>query len=71
MAPGDDDPGLGCGDLRPCPGRPALAYEYIKVGDEATLVRTITEAHIVNYAGITVLISRDQGLRAASRKPIT
>jgi hypothetical protein len=48
-----------------------LAYEYIKVGDEATLARTITEAHIVNYAGITVLISRDQGLRAASRKPIT
>ena len=30
-----------------------LAYEYIKVGDEASLARTITEAHIVNYAGIT------------------
>jgi 3-hydroxybutyryl-CoA dehydratase len=30
-----------------------LAYEYIKVGDEATLARTITETHIVNYAGIT------------------
>ena len=30
-----------------------LAYEYIKVGDEASLARTITEAHVVNYAGIT------------------
>ena len=30
-----------------------LAYENIKIGDEATLARTITEAHIVNYAGIT------------------
>jgi 3-hydroxybutyryl-CoA dehydratase len=30
-----------------------LAYEYIKIGDEASLARTITEAHIVNYAGIT------------------
>ncbi len=30
-----------------------LAYEYIKVGDEASLTRTITEAHIVNYAGVT------------------
>jgi 3-hydroxybutyryl-CoA dehydratase len=30
-----------------------LAYEYIKVGDEASLARTITEAHIVNFAGIT------------------
>jgi 3-hydroxybutyryl-CoA dehydratase len=30
-----------------------LAYESIKVGDEASLARTITEAHIVNYAGIT------------------
>ena len=30
-----------------------LAYEDIKVGDEASLTRTITEAHIVNYAGLT------------------
>jgi 3-hydroxybutyryl-CoA dehydratase len=30
-----------------------LAYENIKIGDEASLARTITEAHIVNYAGIT------------------
>ena len=30
-----------------------LAYESIKIGDEASLARTITEAHIVNYAGIT------------------
>lgn len=30
-----------------------LAYESIKIGDEASLSRTITEAHIVNYAGIT------------------
>jgi 3-hydroxybutyryl-CoA dehydratase len=30
-----------------------LAYEYIKVGHEASLARTITETHIVNYAGIT------------------
>jgi len=32
---------------------PELAYGEIKVGDEASLSRTITEAHIVNYAGIT------------------
>ena len=30
-----------------------LAYEHIKVGDEASLARTITETHIVNYAGLT------------------
>jgi len=30
-----------------------LAYESIKVGDEASLARTITEAHIVNFAGVT------------------
>jgi len=30
-----------------------LAYEDIKVGDEASLTRTITEAHVVNYAGLT------------------
>jgi 3-hydroxybutyryl-CoA dehydratase len=30
-----------------------LAYEHIKVGDEASLARTITEAHIVNFAGLT------------------
>jgi 3-hydroxybutyryl-CoA dehydratase len=30
-----------------------LAYEDIKVGDESSLARTITEAHIVNYAGLT------------------
>ena len=30
-----------------------LAYESIKIGDEASLARTITEAHIVSYAGIT------------------
>ncbi len=32
---------------------PELAYEDIKVGDEASLSRTITEAHIVNFAGVT------------------
>jgi 3-hydroxybutyryl-CoA dehydratase len=32
---------------------PELAYDSIKVGDEASLSRTITESHIVNYAGIT------------------
>jgi 3-hydroxybutyryl-CoA dehydratase len=32
---------------------PELAYENIKVGDEASLTRTITEVHIVNYAGLT------------------
>jgi 3-hydroxybutyryl-CoA dehydratase len=32
---------------------PELAYEDIKVGDEASLTRTITEVHIVNYAGLT------------------
>lgn len=30
-----------------------LSYEDIKVGDEASLSRTITEVHIVNYAGLT------------------
>lgn len=30
-----------------------LAYDDIKVGDEASLTRTITEVHIVNYAGLT------------------
>ena len=30
-----------------------LAYEYIKVGDEASLARTITEAHVVNFAVLT------------------
>ena len=30
-----------------------LAYEDIKIGDEASLARTITEVHIVNYAGLT------------------
>ncbi len=30
-----------------------LAYEDIKIGDEASLSRTITEVHIVNYAGLT------------------
>src|SRR6516225_12263009 len=30
-----------------------LAYEDIKIGDEASLTRTITETHIVNFAGIT------------------
>ncbi len=32
---------------------PELVYDEIKIGDEASLSRTITEAHIVNYAGIT------------------
>ena len=32
---------------------PELAYADIKVGDEASLSRTITEAHIVSFAGIT------------------
>ena len=32
---------------------PELAYDDIKIGDEASLSRTITEAHIVNFAGIT------------------
>lgn len=30
-----------------------LAYDEIKIGDDASLSRTITEAHIVNYAGVT------------------
>jgi 3-hydroxybutyryl-CoA dehydratase len=30
-----------------------LAYEDIKIDDEASLTRTITEAHIVIYAGLT------------------
>lgn len=30
-----------------------LAYEDIKVGDEASLTRTITETHIVTFAGLT------------------
>jgi 3-hydroxybutyryl-CoA dehydratase len=30
-----------------------LAFEDIKIGDEASLARTITEVHIVNYAGLT------------------
>src|ERR1700761_5356699 len=29
-----------------------LAYEDIKVGDESSLTRTITEVHAVNYAGL-------------------
>jgi 3-hydroxybutyryl-CoA dehydratase len=32
---------------------PELAYDEIKLGDEASLSLTITEAHIVAYAGIT------------------
>jgi 3-hydroxybutyryl-CoA dehydratase len=32
---------------------PELAYDDIKIGDEASLSRTITEAHIVNFAGIS------------------
>jgi 3-hydroxybutyryl-CoA dehydratase len=32
---------------------PELAYEDIKIGDEASLTRTITETHIVLYAGLT------------------
>ena len=32
---------------------PELAYADIKIGDEASLSRTITEAHIVSFAGIT------------------
>ena len=32
---------------------PELAYADINVGDEASLSRTITEAHIVSFAGIT------------------
>lgn len=32
---------------------PELAYDEIKIGDDASLSRTITESHIVNYAGIT------------------
>ena len=30
-----------------------LTYDDIKVGDEASLTRTIAEVHIVNYAGLT------------------
>jgi 3-hydroxybutyryl-CoA dehydratase len=30
-----------------------IAYEDIKVDDKASLTRTITEAHIVNFAGLT------------------
>ena len=32
---------------------PELAYADIKIGDEASLSRTITDAHIVNFAGLT------------------
>ena len=32
---------------------PELAYADIKIGDEASLSRTITEAHIVSFAGLT------------------
>jgi len=32
---------------------PELAYDDIKIGDEASLTRTITETHIVLYAGLT------------------
>jgi 3-hydroxybutyryl-CoA dehydratase len=32
---------------------PELAYADIKIGDDASLSRTITEADIVNFAGIT------------------
>ena len=32
---------------------PELAYAEIKTGDEASLSLTITEAHVVMYAGIT------------------
>jgi 3-hydroxybutyryl-CoA dehydratase len=32
---------------------PELAYDEIKTGDEASLSLTITEAHVVAYAGIT------------------
>ena len=32
---------------------PELAYDEIKLGDRASLSLTITEAHIVAYAGIT------------------
>ena len=30
-----------------------LAYDEIKIGDDASLSRTVTEAHIVKYAGVT------------------
>jgi 3-hydroxybutyryl-CoA dehydratase len=30
-----------------------LAYSDIKIGDDASLSRTITEAHIVQYAGLS------------------
>jgi 3-hydroxybutyryl-CoA dehydratase len=30
-----------------------IAYEDLKVDDESSLTRTITEAHIVNFAGLT------------------
>lgn len=32
---------------------PELAYADIKIGDEASLSRTITDAHIVSFAGLT------------------
>ncbi len=32
---------------------PELAYSDIKIGDNASLSRTITEAHIVSFAGLT------------------
>jgi 3-hydroxybutyryl-CoA dehydratase len=31
----------------------SIAYEDIKVDDQASLTRTITEAHIVDFAGLT------------------
>jgi 3-hydroxybutyryl-CoA dehydratase len=30
-----------------------LAYDSIKIGDDASLSMTITETHLVNYAGLT------------------
>ncbi len=32
---------------------PELAYADIKIGDEASFAKTITESDIVNYAGLT------------------
>jgi 3-hydroxybutyryl-CoA dehydratase len=32
---------------------PELAYSDVKVGDEASLAKTITEAHVVHYAGLS------------------
>ena len=52
-----------------------LAYEDIKIGAEASLSRTITEAHIVLYAGLTgdmnpVHVDAEQAARSMFKERI-